>query len=197
MDQSGEITIKAENSLGSKRQNATLAVKETGGKPVFLRNLEDRLVDEYERLIMEAQLDTKVKPKPSKITWLRDGQEVESSDKFRIEYNEANGTLKLTLPSAQLSDKSRVTIKVENSYGVVETNASIGVQKKISQSKPQFLSDLGTITVSEGESLEKSVIISGEPKPSKNYKILFFNWIVFSCKVVHLRSTCLPDRRHW
>jgi hypothetical protein len=115
-------------------------------------------------------LDIKIKPKPT-ITWLKDGRQIESTEKLRLEYIESSGVLRLTIPNASLEDKCRVTIKAENSYGATETTASIGVQKKVFQTKPQFLSELGQTTVTEGDSLNKSVIISGSPAPLAKWYI--------------------------
>jgi hypothetical protein len=113
---------------------------------------------------MEAQLDTRIKPKAT-VSWQRDGRTIESSEKFRLEYEESKGVLRLTIPNALLEDKCRVTIKAENSYGVAESSASIGVQKKVNQTKPQFLSELAPLTITEGDSLQTKVIISGAPPP--------------------------------
>jgi hypothetical protein len=162
--------LKAENSLGAKRQNATLAVKERGGPPTFIRKLEDRLVNEYERIVMEAQLDTKIKPKAT-VQWFRDGQPLTSTDKMRLDYDESSGVIRVIIPSADLNDKCRITVKAENTFGASETSASIAVQKKITQTKPQFMSELGPITVSEGDSLLAKVLISGTPEPTAKWYI--------------------------
>lgn len=55
-EQSGEISCEARNSVGSKKQLATLAVKLTGKAPFFEKNIEDKLVVEGEELIMSAKL---------------------------------------------------------------------------------------------------------------------------------------------
>lgn len=55
-EQSGEISCEAKNSVGSKKQLATLAVKPTGKAPFFVKNIEDKLVVEGEELIMDAKL---------------------------------------------------------------------------------------------------------------------------------------------
>lgn len=170
LDQAGEITILAKNSLGQKSQNAQLVVKEHGTAPKFTRELEERLVDEHDRLVMEAQLDAKIKPKPN-VSWFKDNKRIESSEKMRLEYIESSGILRLTIPSAEMSDKCKVTIKAENSCGVAETSGSIGVQKKSFQTKPQFLSALAPITVTEGDSLQTKVIISGSPAPLAKWYI--------------------------
>lgn len=114
MDFSGELACIAQNSVGSKRQNVQLGVKEVGQAPLFSKNLEDRMVEEKETLIMEAQL-AKVKPKPT-VTWLRDGKPLTSDDHFKLSESE-DGSLKLTIISTELEDKSRITIKAENSFG--------------------------------------------------------------------------------
>jgi hypothetical protein len=98
-----------------------LVVKEVGQSPVFSRNLEDRLVQEKETLIMEAQL-TIIKPKPT-VTWLKDGKPLEDS-RFKLT-EEANGTLKLVVISAEMEDKSRITVKAENKFGSAGIDISL------------------------------------------------------------------------
>ena len=55
-EQSGEISCEARNAVGHKKQNANLTIRETGEAPTFVKNIEDRLVDEGEKLVMEAKL---------------------------------------------------------------------------------------------------------------------------------------------
>lgn len=114
LKQVGEISCQAKNSVGLKRQNAQLAVKEVGVAPIFIKYLEDQLVTEKETVIMEAQL-AEVRRKPN-VTWLRDGRPLISNDHFKIT-EEANGILKLVILSTEMEDKSRITIKAENSFG--------------------------------------------------------------------------------
>lgn len=118
-DQSGEITCQAKNDVGSKSENATLTVKEVGQSPLFRKDLEDKLVTEKETLIMEAELDTKVKPKPT-VQWLKDGKPLESDDHWKL-MEPAEGRHRLTVISAEMEDKSRITIKAENKFGSAGT----------------------------------------------------------------------------
>uniref|UniRef100_A0A9J2P3W7 Immunoglobulin I-set domain protein n=1 Tax=Ascaris lumbricoides TaxID=6252 RepID=A0A9J2P3W7_ASCLU len=166
-EQSGEIACEAKNSVGLKKQIAMLAVKMIGEAPTFTRNLEDRLVVEGEQLIMEAKL-AEVKPKPT-ITWLRDGKPLTDS-RFVVSAEE-DGTLTLKIASVELDDKSRITIRAENAFGSAECSASIGIQKKRPMAKPAFLSEIAPITVTEGESLETKVIITGDPTPFAKWYI--------------------------
>ncbi|KAK0423255.1 hypothetical protein QR680_008049 [Steinernema hermaphroditum] len=166
--QTGEISCTATNAAGTKKQNATLLVKEVGEAPTFTRNLEDRLVEEKEVLIMEAKM-ADVKPKPT-VQWFRDGQLIESDEHFRISEQE-DGTLQLKIISAEMSDKARITIRAENKWGSAECTASIGVTKKRMQSKPAFLSDIAPITLNEGDSLQVKLIVTGDPEPYAKWYI--------------------------
>ncbi|EJW72374.1 hypothetical protein WUBG_16722 [Wuchereria bancrofti] len=112
-EQSGEISCEARNSVGSKKQLATLAIKPTGKAPFFERNIEDKLVVEGEKLIMVAKL-AEVKPSPT-ITWLKDGKPLQN-DHFKLS-RENDGTLKLEIDSVEVDDKSRITIRAENQFG--------------------------------------------------------------------------------
>ncbi|VDD94061.1 unnamed protein product, partial [Enterobius vermicularis] len=177
-EQSGEISCEARNSAGHKKQHATLTVKPTGEAPTFAKNLEDRLVEEGGKLHMEATL-SKTKPKPE-ITWLRDGSPLK--DKRFITGMTEDGVLTLDIEETQLSDKSRITIRAENSFGIAECCASIGVQKKRPLAKPSFLSDIAPIFVKEGDTLEAKVLITGDPSP-------FAKWYINDQLVVETEDT--------
>ncbi|MCP9264251.1 Immunoglobulin I-set domain protein [Dirofilaria immitis] len=112
-EQSGEISCEAKNSMGSKKQLATLTVKPTGNAPFFERNIQDKLVVEGEELIMDAKL-AEVKPSPT-ISWLKDGKPLKDA-RFKLS-REDDGTLKLKVDSVELNDKSRITIRAENRFG--------------------------------------------------------------------------------
>lgn len=56
LEESGEISCEARNSVGSKKQLATLVVKPSGKAPFFEKNIQDKLVVEGEELIMDAKL---------------------------------------------------------------------------------------------------------------------------------------------
>ncbi|KAL3121108.1 hypothetical protein niasHT_005368 [Heterodera trifolii] len=170
LEQAGELACTAKNSAGSKRQNAHLTVKESGGAPAFERSIEDRLVEENETLIMEAQLAPGAKP-AAEVKWLKDGQQLQKTDEHFKQSEEANGVHKLTIIRVAQADKGRITLQAQNKFGTAECSASIGVQKSRFQKKPEFLSDLGPITVTEGDSLHAKVLISGDPKPYTKWYI--------------------------
>ncbi|VDM96706.1 unnamed protein product, partial [Onchocerca ochengi] len=168
--------------MGSKKQIATLAVKPTGSAPFFERNIQDKLVVEGEELIMDAKL-AQVKPAPT-ITWLKDGKPLEDS-RFKLS-QENDGTLTLKIDSAELNDKSRITIRAENQFGSADCSASIGVTKKRPLAKPAFLSDIPPTTVNEGESLNVKLIITGDPVP-------FTKWYINDQLVVATEDTEMKE----
>nr|CRZ24661.1 BMA-UNC-89, isoform b [Brugia malayi] len=181
-EQSGEISCEARNSVGSKKQLATLAIKPTGKAPFFERNIEDKLVVEGEELIMDAKL-AEVKPFPT-ITWLKDGKPLQN-DRFKLS-REDDGTLKLKIDSVELDDKSRITIRAENQFGSADCSASIGVTKKRPIAKPAFLSDIPATTITEGESLNVKVIITGDPTP-------FTKWYINDQLVIATEDTEMKE----
>uniref|UniRef100_A0A914I5C8 Muscle M-line assembly protein unc-89 n=1 Tax=Globodera rostochiensis TaxID=31243 RepID=A0A914I5C8_GLORO len=168
LGQAGDLACTAKNSAGSKRQNAHLTVKESGGAPVFVRSIEERLVEVNKTLVMEAQLGPGVKPTPE-VRWLKDGQQLQSDEHLKLSA-EANGVHKLIITRAAQTDKGRITLQAENKFGTAECSANIGVQSCF-QEKPKFLSDLGPITVKEGDSLYAKVLVSGDPIPETKWYI--------------------------
>uniref|UniRef100_A0A914YGH8 Ig-like domain-containing protein n=1 Tax=Panagrolaimus superbus TaxID=310955 RepID=A0A914YGH8_9BILA len=185
LDQAGELAIEARNSIGHKKTNCTLAVKEMGIAPNFNMNLTDRLVEEKETVVMEAQMNKDVRPKPE-IQWFKDGQPFTDS-RYKTSYDEGNGILKLTIANAETSDKCRITIKAENRWGSAECSASIGVTKKRSMAKPQFLSELAPVTITEGDTLQTKVIITGDPKP-------YAKWYINNTMVCQTEDTEMTEQ---
>uniref|UniRef100_A0A1I7VN34 Immunoglobulin I-set domain-containing protein n=1 Tax=Loa loa TaxID=7209 RepID=A0A1I7VN34_LOALO len=181
-EQGGEISCEARNSVGSKKQLATLTVKPTGKAPFFEKNIEDKLVVEGEELIMDAKL-AEVRPAPT-ISWLRNGKPLEDA-RFKLSRDE-DGTLKLKIDSVVLDDKSRITIRAENQFGSADCSASIGVTKKRPIAKPSFLSDIPATTVTEGESLNVKVIVTGDPTP-------FTKWYINDQLVVATEDTEMKE----
>ncbi|VDN04253.1 unnamed protein product [Thelazia callipaeda] len=181
-EQSGEVSCEAKNSVGSRKQIATLVVKAVGEAPVFIKNIEDKLVVEGEELIMDAKL-AQVKPAP-KVTWLKDGAPLVDNH-FKVS-QESDGTLKLKIDSIKLSDKSRITLRAENQFGSADCSASIGVTKKRPMAKPAFLSDIPATTVTEGESLNVKLIITGDPTP-------FTKWYINNQLVVATEDTEMKE----
>uniref|UniRef100_A0A1I7TK31 Ig-like domain-containing protein n=1 Tax=Caenorhabditis tropicalis TaxID=1561998 RepID=A0A1I7TK31_9PELO len=161
-EQAGELSCEATNAVGSKKRDVQLAVKKVGDAPTFAKNLEDRLTTEGELTLMDAKLNI-VKPKP-KITWLKDGIEIKSDDHFKL-VEEEDGTLKLSILSTKLDDKGRITIKAESEFGVAECSASLGVVKGRPMAKPAFQSDIAPINLTEGDTLECKLLITGDPTP--------------------------------
>jgi len=161
-EQAGQLTCSATNEVGDKKQNVTLAVKRVGDAPTFGRTLEDRLITENEVTVMEAKLNA-VKPKPT-ITWLRDGKEIHANDHIKLVEQE-DGTLQLRIAETKVEDKGRITIKAENYFGSAETSASLGVTKGRPMAKPQFQSDIAPINLTEGDTLDTKLLITGNPAP--------------------------------
>jgi len=72
-------------------------------------------VEEKETIVMEAELKSGTKPTPT-IQWLRDGNRLESGDHFTLSV-EKETVLRLTITNIALEDKSRITVRAENSFG--------------------------------------------------------------------------------
>ncbi|CAL2029366.1 unnamed protein product [Caenorhabditis brenneri] len=161
-EQAGELSCEATNAVGSKKRDVQLAVKKVGDAPTFAKNLEDRLITEGELTLMDAKLNV-VKPKP-KITWLKDGVEIKSDDHYKL-VEEEDGTLKMSIITTKLDDKGRITIKAESEFGVAECSASLGVVKGRPMAKPAFQSDIAPINLTEGDTLECKLLITGDPTP--------------------------------
>uniref|UniRef100_A0AAF5HXT5 Uncharacterized protein n=1 Tax=Strongyloides stercoralis TaxID=6248 RepID=A0AAF5HXT5_STRER len=186
LDMTGEVAMVAKNAAGVKKQIATLSVRELGCAPTFSEELKNILVNENETVLMTAKLG-RCKPEPI-VTFLKDGSPISSDDEHVKTSISDDGSIRVHILQAKASDQSRITIKAENSFGIGETSASIGVEKIRAQKKPEFMSDIPPQTIREGDSLTTKVIISGNPDP-------FVKWYINNQLVCKTEDTELTSNQ--
>ncbi|XP_043200179.1 titin homolog isoform X2 [Amphibalanus amphitrite] len=178
----GEYTCTARNMHGRASCTADLhvragAIEPRPGPPTFLTGLRVSYILEDDVLIIECQLAGHPAPR---VTWLRDGAAVTSSD--RVHQTQADdGVCKLLVQSPQDSDNGKYTCLAENRVGSAEISEHITVpggaqprpagsperpaRSAHTASRPVFLDALRDVEASQGRDLDLKVKVAGSPSP--------------------------------
>jgi hemicentin len=114
-----------------------------------------------------AKLQCKFSASPAPtITWLKDGQPLQTSDDVTIQ-TDVDGTQTLLFKSAQITDKGSYTCQATNIGGTTEVKLNLNIQ----QIKPTLKSDLAKDIVTQaGEPVSLSIKASGTKPQVKWYK---------------------------
>ncbi|CAI5439881.1 unnamed protein product [Caenorhabditis angaria] len=169
-DQAGELSCNATNSVGNKKRDVQLAVKRVGEAPTFFKKF-GRSPD-YRRRFDNYGCE--------------DGVELKAQDDHvkLLETEESDGSLSLQLRivTTKMEDKGRITVKAENDFGAADCAASLGVVKGRPMAKPAFQSDIAPINLTEGDTLECKLLITGDPTP-------FVKWYINNTLVAQTEDT--------
>ncbi|KAJ1353882.1 hypothetical protein KIN20_010652 [Parelaphostrongylus tenuis] len=162
---SGEIRCEASNTAGTARTAAPLSVTlpEEEVAPEFTRDLTACQIMEGE----VAHFECKVKGTPLPLVrWFKDGEEVKPKDGVTVEAL-PDGTNKLTINDAKLTDQGNYRVEATNAAGSTSSKAPLSVQAPETLKLKRPLHD---ITVERGTKIQLTVEVEGKPKTVKWYK---------------------------
>uniref|UniRef100_A0A0K0DG20 Muscle M-line assembly protein unc-89 n=1 Tax=Angiostrongylus cantonensis TaxID=6313 RepID=A0A0K0DG20_ANGCA len=165
VNDSGEIRCEASNTAGTARTAAPLTVTlpEEEIAPKFTRDLTACQITEGE----VARFECKVKGTPLPLVrWFKDGEEVKPGDGVTIEAL-PDGTNKLTINDAKLTDQGNYRVEATNVAGSMSSKAPLSVQAPETLKLRRPLHD---ITVEKGTKIQLTVEVEGQPKTVKWYK---------------------------
>ena len=172
----GAFAIKAKNPIGEVSSNLQLVVL---SPPKFTKRLSGAqangitiVADENEYRInanekVQIKLECQVtgNPKPQ-IRWFKDGQEITSSDKLKLESKQDNHVL--LIKDATLKDQGLYEVKAESACGSVTSLVYIEVNQF-----PKFVTDLVNSELTLGTQQKGEFFCSfvGKPKPESTWFI--------------------------
>ncbi|ERL88522.1 hypothetical protein D910_05908 [Dendroctonus ponderosae] len=140
----GEYTVKANNSLGSAITSAFLTVQEfpdNAEPPLFVKRFEEQNIPEKTPLILRAKVTGNPIPE---VTWLLNNQPLESSERVRILYDLENIELTIKETNSEL-DSGIYKCVATNSMGRASHGAPVNVEvdtvkftKKLQKSYKNF-----------------------------------------------------------
>lgn len=163
----GEYKCVVATSAGKQESKCKVTAGDGFDKPSLKKTLEDVVTTHGQKdLILEVQLDEKVKSE-CKIRWFLDDTEILSSDtRFKFTH-ESNYSWKLIICEVdEVRTSGRYKCIVSNSFGSCESSCKVSVN-----SKPVFIEGLKDKVLEPGDDISLRVRLSGFPSPSvKWYK---------------------------
>lgn len=154
----GVYTIRAKNELGEDSTQIELIVKSA---PKITQRQPDMSI-----LVEEAgTMTVKVEATPApEITWYKDGQLMEESDRIKI-VKEGSDTYKLLVKNAKVTDAGSYSIVARN-----EINQTTEIWKVGIKCPPKIKKGLGEPRViNEGDTLNLLIEVDSETEPTVNW----------------------------
>jgi len=100
-----------------------------------------------------------------------EGKRLESGKGGVTITDKGGGVYCMELANVKPNMTGQLVCKAENSAGVAESKAQIGVKRRRPSQKPEFQSPLHPINLTEGDTLKTKVLISGDPEPKVKWLI--------------------------
>ena len=158
VEDQGEYTCVAENSVGESSCSAELRVREEMRAPVFIITPDDLQITEG----TSARFKTRFSGLPQpEIEWFKDGKPVEDSYHFKLAFNENNSVL--TILDIKLTDEGEYRCTASNKAGTVSCTAQLSVEESVAA--PEFVRRLSNVELIEGGLGRFDVRVAGTPEP--------------------------------
>ncbi|VDK40947.1 unnamed protein product, partial [Gongylonema pulchrum] len=160
LEESGRYSVEIVNSEGKETSSADVTVEVVAKAPEFTEKLLDVEIKELETV--ELKVTATGVPTPE-ISWYKDGVPIQvDSERILVKEGEAGQHI-LIVKQARLEDAGSYSCKATNKVGADETKAQFAVQEVLEA--PQFTDQLSELKVTETETAELSVTVTGKPEP--------------------------------
>lgn len=163
-----EVPIKKAPTEEAPTEEAPLqAPAEIVEAPNFVEDMVDMEVVKGH----PARFDVQVSGTPlPTLTWFRDGVEIKPDDHFTMEFTEDEGVGSLIIFETNPEDDAEYTCQATNIAGEAVSRADIFLQPKPRKlgevgEAPRFTEDLVPLSVTEGDSVNLTCRVTGEPQP--------------------------------
>ncbi|KAL1432471.1 hypothetical protein MTO96_013227 [Rhipicephalus appendiculatus] len=153
----GNYECVATNKYGSASSRGKLTVQ---SKPKFEKKPENQCVYSGEEGVFEAKVSGY--PTPT-VTWSRDGETIEESEKFTITSHD--GTHRLIVKDAKKDDECFYTCTAKNNLGRVSQQAELTIKLPDDAEAPTFIRRMADTVAVIGDKVRFEVRVAGKPTP--------------------------------
>ncbi|XP_075733476.1 obscurin isoform X5 [Rhipicephalus microplus] len=153
----GNYECVATNKYGSASSRGKLSVQ---SKPKFEKKPEDQCVYSGEECVFEAKVSGY--PTPT-VTWSRDGETIEESEKFTITSHD--GTHRLIVKDTKKDDECFYTCTAKNNLGRVSQQAELTIKLPDDAEAPTFIRRMADTVAVIGDKVRFEVRVAGKPTP--------------------------------
>ncbi|XP_065300526.1 obscurin isoform X6 [Dermacentor albipictus] len=153
----GTYECVATNKYGSASSRGKLTVQ---SKPKFEKKPENQCVYSGEECVFEAKVSGY--PAPT-VTWSRDGETIEESEKFTITSHD--GTHRLIVKDAKKDDECFYTCTAKNNLGRVSQQAELTIKLPDDAEAPTFIRRMADTVAVIGDKVRFEVRVAGKPTP--------------------------------
>ena len=135
--------------------------------PVFSSGLTDTVITEGVPCRLSAEVSGVPVPK---LTWFKDGISVEKNTDYISQFQD--GVCSLTIEETMKEDSANWSVRASNKAGYSESHAKLTVQEVkpvVQEFPPLFLSPLADCEAREGDPVELTCKVDGNPFPSVSW----------------------------
>lgn len=159
LEDAGDYTCKASNEAGDAKSSAHLHISPLQVPAKFTSQLESAEVSEGEPVKLKCAVIGK--PDPN-ITWFKDQQQVQESDRIKMKVTPDNTCL-LNILKSDMDDEGTYTCSATNSAGKDTTSAKLTVSGE--GKAPEFIKVLENTEIPDGSPVRFEVRVQGKPTP--------------------------------
>ena len=159
LEDAGDYICKASNEAGDAQSSAHLHISPLQIPAKFTSQLESVEVSDGEPLKLKCAVVGKPDPK---ITWFKDQQQVQESDRIKLKVTSDN-TCILNILKSDMDDEGTYRCSATNSAGKDTTSAkvTVGGEGKV----PEFTKVLENTEIPDGSPVRLEVTVQGKPTP--------------------------------
>uniref|UniRef100_A0AC35UA75 Muscle M-line assembly protein unc-89 n=1 Tax=Rhabditophanes sp. KR3021 TaxID=114890 RepID=A0AC35UA75_9BILA len=156
VEDGGRYTVVAAVEGASSKSEADLKVTESDSLCSFKKGLTDCELSKGQDLVVEIEVDGKVKD----IKFYKNGKELGKGEEL------GNGKYKFVVKDLKAEDFGEWCVRVSNSAGTTESKANIS-EKAEAKSKPQIVKGLSPVSAKENEEAKFEIETKGDDVQAK------------------------------
>ncbi|XP_063712658.1 titin-like isoform X5 [Symsagittifera roscoffensis] len=187
LDDTGTITVVAENDFGKTNSSAYLHVQGPQGVPPTIYKVPELLptAEEGSKIRIDAVISG---TPPPEVVWYRNGREITPDNKFKIRSTPEDGSYQLVINDCVRGDAGDYSVCATNDLGEVTKTCKVTVAGNAKP--PKFLTPLADAEVEDGKPFRWEVEVEGKPTPVVKWFRGKKDMAKFDCDIQHVGEMC-------